>query len=384
MNRGDTMRQSIYIKTVNLKRVLASVFVGIVLLFLVASLFVTSMKNTKSYYVHQMFEKMSYEGFIKAFEYENGHFNTGQNSVKNGQPLGNILFSFITNIRLYDPKSLLVHELSSMSKFENNILVAGEGTDFTNLPIESSLTIDEINKDPAVKDPINEPIKPTKPPINTTNGRNVFLIYHTHSWESFLPLIPGAKSPNQASSPKVNVSLLGERLKKNLEANGIGAIDDKTNIGNELAKRNWNWGSSYKMSRIVVQEALAQDQDLNYLIDIHRDDARRKTTTINIDGEEYAKLYFVVGVENKNYKKNLAFAKAINNEIMKVNKGLTRGIYSKNYSQGNGIYNQDLSPNSLLIEIGGVDNTLPELYRTVDLLSDILSKYYWNAEKVNK
>jgi stage II sporulation protein P len=331
-----------------------------------------------------MFEKMSYEGFIKAFEYENGHFNTGKNSVKNGQPLGNILFSFITNIRLYDPKSLLVHELSSMSKFENNILVAGEGTDFTNLPIESSLTIDEINKDPAVKDPINEPIKPTKPPINTTNGRNVFLIYHTHSWESFLPLIPGAKSPNQASSPKVNVSLLGERLKKNLEANGIGAIDDKTNIGNELAKRNWNWGSSYKMSRIVVQEALAQDKDVNFLIDIHRDDARRKTTTININGEDYAKLYFVVGVENKNYKKNLAFAKAINNEIMKVNKGLTRGIYSKNYSQGNGIYNQDLSPNSLLIEIGGVDNTLPELYRTVDLLSDILGKYYWNAEKVNK
>lgn len=376
------MRQAIYIKSINLKRVTASVFVGIVLLFLVASLFVTSMKNTKSYYIHQWFEKMSYEGFIKAFEYENGHFKIANEFSKNGQPISNILFSFITNIRLYDPKSLLVHEISSMTKFENNILVAGEGTDFTNLPIESSLTISEINQNPDVKDPVNEPLKPTKPPSKTTDG-DVFFIYHSHSWESFLPLIPGAKTPNQASSPKVNVSLLGERLMKNLEAAGIGAVDDKTNIGTELSKRDWTWGSSYKMSRLIVQEAIAQDKNLDYLIDIHRDDQRRKVTTIDIDGKKYAKLYFIVGVENKHYKKNLAFAKAINNEIKKVNKGLTRGIYSKNYKQGNGVYNQDLSPNSLLIEVGGVDNTLPELYRTIDLLSEILSEYYWENEKAN-
>ncbi|PGS47006.1 stage II sporulation protein P [Bacillus sp. AFS041924] len=374
------MRQSIYIKSINLKRVTASVFVGIVLLFLLASLFVTSMKNTKSYYMHQWFEKMSYEGFIKAFEYENGHFRLGDESNKNGQPIGNILFSFITNIRLYDPKSLLVHEISSMTKFENNILVAGEGIDFTNLPIESSLTIDEINQNPTVKDPVNEPMNPTKPPSQTTDGRNVFFIYHTHSWESFLPLIPGAKTPNQASSVKVNVSLLGERLKKNLEANGIGAMDDKTNIGAELKKKNWEWGSSYKMSRLIVQEALSKDKDLNFLIDLHRDDQRKNVTTTEINGQKYAKLYFIVGVENKNYKKNLALAKDINKEISKFNKGLTRGIFSKNYKQGNGVYNQDLSPNSLLIEVGGVDNTLPELYRTIDLLSEILSKYYWDHQ----
>ncbi|PEJ48528.1 MULTISPECIES: stage II sporulation protein P [unclassified Bacillus (in: firmicutes)] len=375
------MRQSIYIKSINLKRVTASVFVGIVLLFLLASLFVTSMKNTKSYYIHQWFEKMSYEGFIKAFEYENGHFKLGNESKKDGQPITNILFSFITNIRLYDPKSLLVHEISSMTKFENNILVAGEGIDFTNLPIESSLTLAEINQNPNVKDPVNEPIKnPANPPSKTTNGKDVFFIYHTHSWESFLPLIPGAKEPNQASSPKVNVSLLGERLKNNLEANGIGAIDDKTNIGAELTKRHWDWGKSYKMSRLVVENALSQDKDLNYLIDIHRDDQRGKVTTTEIDGQKYAKLYFIVGVENKNYQKNLALAKDLNSEIMKFNKGLTRGIYSKNYKQGNGVYNQDLSPNSILIEVGGVDNTLPELYRTIDLLSDILSKYYWDHQ----
>lgn len=38
----------------------------------------------------------------------------------------------------------------------------------------------------------------------------------------------------------------------------------------------------------------------------------------------------------------------------------------------------------MLIEVGGVDNTLDELYNTIDVLTEALSKYYWNdAEKVN-
>ena len=36
----------------------------------------------------------------------------------------------------------------------------------------------------------------------------------------------------------------------------------------------------------------------------------------------------------------------------------------------------------MLIEVGGVDNTLDELYNTIDVLTEAFSKYYWNdAEK---
>ena len=41
----------------------------------------------------------------------------------------------------------------------------------------------------------------------------------------------------------------------------------------------------------------------------------------------------------------------------------------------NGIYNQDISPNSILIEVGGVDNTIEEVYNTMNALADILNKY---------
>ena len=36
----------------------------------------------------------------------------------------------------------------------------------------------------------------------------------------------------------------------------------------------------------------------------------------------------------------------------------------------------------MLFEIGGVDNTLDELYRSAEALADVYSEIYWQAEKV--
>jgi stage II sporulation protein P len=58
----------------------------------------------------------------------------------------------------------------------------------------------------------------------------------------------------------------------------------------------------------------------------------------------------------------------------------------KTYSDGNGKYNQDISNKAMLLEIGGVDNNLDELDRTVDAFSDILANNYWksnDAKEVN-
>ena len=41
----------------------------------------------------------------------------------------------------------------------------------------------------------------------------------------------------------------------------------------------------------------------------------------------------------------------------------------------NGIYNQDFNPNCILIEVGGIDNTIEEVYNTMSALSDVLNKY---------
>ena len=41
----------------------------------------------------------------------------------------------------------------------------------------------------------------------------------------------------------------------------------------------------------------------------------------------------------------------------------------------NGIYNQDINNNCILIEVGGVENTIEEVYNTMDAISNILYKY---------
>lgn len=49
----------------------------------------------------------------------------------------------------------------------------------------------------------------------------------------------------------------------------------------------------------------------------------------------------------------------------------------------NGVYNQDLSGNSMLLEIGGVDNTFEEMYMTVDAFTEVFSEFYWDAKAVD-
>ena len=39
------------------------------------------------------------------------------------------------------------------------------------------------------------------------------------------------------------------------------------------------------------------------------------------------------------------------------------------------IFNQDLSPRAILIELGGVDNTLDEINNTLKVISEVLNEY---------
>ena len=260
----------------------------------------------------------------------------------------------------------------------SDIVIASEGTDFTNLPIESSPPIEELLKEREVVEGSleelekDEPTAPSKQP-----DKNTVFLYHSHSRESFTPHLKDSDSASTAQHKDVNITLVGERIGNRLMEKGIGTVVDKTDIATILAERNWKYPKSYQASRGIVEEAVAQNNDFVYLLDIHRDSAKRGTTTTTIDGKNYAKLYFVVGTGHANYKENLSFTTELNNLIEEKYPSLTRGVFEKDKSQGNGVYNQDISPNSVIIEIGGVENTLDELYNTADLLAEIFADYYW-------
>ena len=119
---------------------------------------------------------------------------------------------------------------------------------------------------------------------------------------------------------------------------------------------------------------------LKYFIDLHRDSVNKETSTVKINGKNYAKVLCVIGLENKNYKKNLKLANKINEMIVNKYPGLSRGILKKEGPNVDGIYNQDVSGNAMLIELGGVDNNINEVMNTINALSEILTEYIGEYE----
>jgi stage II sporulation protein P len=159
------------------------------------------------------------------------------------------------------------------------------------MPYESSPPVDVLNeeRDASLQnlDEIKEPDKGvTNQPNQTTNGRKVVEIYHSHNRESYLPYLKGVTDPDLAYHSKINITKLGERMVEDLADKGIGSSLDKTDIMGNLNNKGLNYAKSYQESRKSVQTALANNKDLEYLIDIHRDSKRKKHTTITIRGKD--------------------------------------------------------------------------------------------------
>ncbi|PAL08780.1 hypothetical protein B8W99_21610 [Peribacillus simplex] len=322
---------------------------------------------------------------ILALNSENHYFY--QKQSMNSPSLFKLSFESMTNFKLNDTRTLLGRELPGLSIYNTEIAVAGRGTNITNLPVESGPPLDIYLKDREIaEENLKQPVEEGKQEatIKSQKVKSVY-IYHSHSWESFLPFIKGAAKPNEAvsSNQSANVIAVGDLLSQELISKGIGVEHNKENVAANLKSQNLDYKSSYNLSRKDVQEAMGSNDKLKVFIDIHRDSQRKPITTTTIQGKEYARMFFIVGKEHKNYEKNLEYAKEINKKLEEKYPGLSRGVFIKGKDEGNGIYNQDISGNSLLIEFGGIDNNLTELSNTIKAFAEVFSDNYWEAEEVN-
>lgn len=244
-----------------------------------------------------------------------------------------------------------------------------------NLFKERELTIKNI-------DTLFENLKSPKEISKThsTFGKEVVYIYHTHSRESFLPYLKNTEKPEEAYHSEANITLVGKLLGRALKRRGLGTTADSTDIVQELDSRGLNYNSSYNVTGDLVRSAKRNNRDLEIFIDVHRDSLRRKSTTTEVNGLNYAQLLFVVGTGHDSFEKNLKFAEGLHTMLDTSYPGLSKGIIQKGSNQGNGVYNQDISPNSIIVEIGGVDNTAEELHRSTEIFADVLSEYYFHKE----
>ncbi len=171
-----------------------------------------------------------------------------------------------------------------------------------------------------------------------------------------------------------NVVMASLLLKEKLNKLGVSTIVEEGDIGNFMATQNWNHNYSYQASRYFVESALKNHPNLDLIIDLHRDALSKSASTTTIDGTNYAKVLFVCGKENKNYEKNLALMNKLNEKIKSKYPSLTRGVITKEGKGVNGIYNQDLNPNMILLECGGNENDIGEVTNTITLLAPIIAE----------
>ena len=322
---------------------------------------------------------------LSLFESQNHYFQTND---ENNYSLISLGTQLISSIDFNDPNSFLRQEIPGYRFFDTKIHIAGEGTNFSNIPYESTPPLEVLLKERVVAEELlkeiqEENIEKNWETIEKKLEDEVVFIYQSHSWESFLPLLKDdGLNPDEATSnnPKANVIALGEILQSELKSKGIRAKHDTTNMTDALLGRGWNYNQSYILSRETILEVLGQSNSIRYFVDIHRDSARRDITTIDIKNKSYARLFFVVGEGHKNFQANLEIAELLHFALEKKYPGLSRGVFTKDSTQGNGKYNQDLSNRSILLEVGGVDNNLEELQNGIHAFSDVFSNFIWEEK----
>lgn len=165
-------------------------------------------------------------------------------------------------------------------------------------------------------------------------ANNIIAMYHTHSDESYVP------SDGTHSIPaKGGIYKVGAQLAAKLKDKGVKVAYDET-------PHDPHDADAYRRSRRTAIELMKQGPAA--IIDIHRDGVPDPDFYYsNVSGVDVTKVRLVVGRQNQNMNSNLDFAKNVKAQLDKIYPGLVHGIFM---AKGN--YNQDLSPRSMLIEVG--------------------------------
>lgn len=255
------------------------------------------------------------------------------------------------NIYYYIVKTVLNIDLSNPSSIFTNNYFASVSTSSDDIEDSSKTNKSSYIEDPYPKEDEKEPL---------------VYIYNTHQLEEY------SKDGIEEYDVVPNVMMASYILREKLHDSNIGAIVETADINEFLHANNWNYASSYKVTRFLMEEAYSSNNSLKYFIDLHRDSVKKSISTTTINNKNYAKILFIVGLENPNYQANLNLTEKISNKLEENYPGIVRGIYKKQGPGVNGVYNQDFSENVILIELGGEENTIDEVLNSTLAISDVL------------
>ncbi len=285
-------------------------------------------------------------------------------------------FKFLYNKKIKGKVSNKVIINYLLKTSSNNLIETNKNNDLFNINFNSSslllkTSMNNLIDDSAVvfEDSYDEESIVTKyfeDPNKYNVKKPIIYLYNSHQLEEY----SNTNVNMYDASP--NVLMASYILKEKLNDLNIPTIVEDTDITELLNINNWKYSYSYKASRLLVEDALTKNNSLKYIIDIHRDSVPKSSTTLTVDNKSYAKILFVVGIEHDNYENNIAIAQKLSDIVNAKCDNLSKGLLKKGGKGNNGIYNQDLSNNAMLIEVGGPENTIDEVTNTLTVIANSL------------
>lgn len=208
----------------------------------------------------------------------------------------------------------------------------------------------------------------TKPEVTEIIEPKKAFVYFTHSQEAFQPILAAQGEKIAIYHPKSNITTFQDQINLQFAFHQL-----ETDF---LENYNKEEMDDYHTIRPLVQNALAHNE-YDIILDIHRDSAKANVTTLKAGEETYAKFIFVIGAEHPNYRWNEQLANNLSDQLNKLVPGISRGILVKSGKGVDGVYNQDLAKNLLVVELGGVDNNEQELNRSIAILAKAVSNMFY-------
>ncbi len=276
-----------------------------------------------------------------------------------------LIISLILSFNIFLASS--INTILGNNNIPTNILNAGLNKNAFLLDILNPKDLLKIGLNYVFDTKEDTPIEEVKKIDEHENSSNPKIyLYNTHDNEDY------KSSLIESYSIKYNVKIASYMFSEYLTDLGIENYVEASSTTDLYYINSTLYESTYDASRDLIKSIKNKYPNIDLLIDIHRDAVDKSSSTVEIDGTSYAKVLFVVGTDNPNYEKNLKKAEEINNLL---DPKITRGIIKKSKEDGNGVYNQDLSENIILLELGGQENTIEEVDNTLQVLSKAILKY---------
>lgn len=200
------------------------------------------------------------------------------------------------------------------------------------------------------------------------------LIIHSHISESYTKTDDQDYSykggdPYRTDNEAYNMVAIGERVAEILRAGGINVIHDTT------SHEHPNSDYAYTNAEEHLEQVLADNPDIQMIIDLHRDavensDGTQWAPTVTVNGEETAMLSLLVGTGcrydgNPYWEQQLGYITKLGVVMERMVPGIYRQIYVSHSH-----YNHAMHPMFFLTEIGTAGNTLEEALNAAELLAE--------------